>query len=442
MFRDIPRYKAYYRPIDWIDPIPAHWSRRRFGTLLREKDIRSLAGEEQLLRVSQYTGVTERRTESGEGVDSRSDSLVGYKRVKKGQLAVNIMLAWNGSLGVSLYDGIVSPAYCVYSFKDHLEPWFFHYLLRSPQLKARIRAYSRGIVDSRLRLYSDDLYRLEAGVPPVEEQSAIVKYLTHANARIEKAILAKRRLRELLREQRAKRREEVVLRGVDQSVVFRDSGVKWIGATPEHWRIVRLKHVAQNLDSRRIPLDSVTRGKMTSRRYDYYGASGAIDKVDDFIFDETLVLLAEDGANLVLRNLPLVIRVDGKCWVNNHAHVLRVFDADVDYLVHRLTGAAQPKLTADRLMSISISLPPLSEQQAIVKQLSVEFAEIDRVIKRLGKEIGFLQEFRTRLVADVVTGQVDGRAIAASLPETPEQDTDLDSLLDDDIEDVLGEGEE
>lgn len=93
-------------------------------------------------------------------------------------------------------------------------------------------------------------------------------------------------------------------------------------------------------------------------------------------------------------------------------------------------------------MSISISLPPLSEQQAIVKQLSVEFAEIDRVIKRLGKEIGFLQEFRTRLVADVVTGQVDVRAIAASLPETPEQDTDLDSLLDDDIEDVLGEGEE
>ena len=93
-------------------------------------------------------------------------------------------------------------------------------------------------------------------------------------------------------------------------------------------------------------------------------------------------------------------------------------------------------------MSISISLPPLSEQQAIVKQLSVEFAEIDRVIKRLGKEIGFLQELRTRLVADVVTGQVDVRAIAASLPETPEQDTDLDSLLDDDIEDVLGEGEE
>ena len=93
-------------------------------------------------------------------------------------------------------------------------------------------------------------------------------------------------------------------------------------------------------------------------------------------------------------------------------------------------------------MSISISLPPLSEQQAIVKQLSVECAEIDRVIKRLGKEIGFLQEFRTRLVADVVTGQVDVRAIAASLPETPEQDTDLDSLLDDDIEDVLGEGEE
>ncbi|UTT45007.1 restriction endonuclease subunit S [Micrococcus luteus] len=278
-----------------------------------------------------------------------------------------------------------------------------------------------------------------------------MKYLAHANARIDKAILAKRRLRELLREQRATRREELVLRGVDQSVGLRESGIKWLGATPEHWRIVRLKHVTQNLDSRRVPLDSVERGKMESRRYDYYGASGVIDKVDDYIFDETLILLAEDGANLVLRNLPLAIRVDGKCWVNNHAHVLRVLDADVDYLVHRLelldfspwlTGAAQPKLTGDRLMSISISLPPLNEQRSIVKQLSLEFAEIDRVIKRLGKEIDFLNEFRSRLVVDVVTGQVDVRAIAESLPDTLEQDTELDLLLDDDLEDVLGGSEE
>jgi len=112
------------------------------------------------------------------------------------------MLAWNGSLGVSKFDGVVSPAYCVYRFKGDDNPWYFHYLLRSPQMKDRIKANSRGIVDSRLRLYSEDLYRLEAPVPPPEEQVAIVKYLAHANARIEKAITAKRRLIALLESQK------------------------------------------------------------------------------------------------------------------------------------------------------------------------------------------------------------------------------------------------
>src|ERR1035437_8948633 len=101
--------------------------------LLREVDSRSPTGKEQLLRVSQYTGVTQRKSINGsDEPDSRAASLIGYKRVGISDLVINIMLAWNGSLGASRYEGIASPAYCVYRFNKDALPWYFHELLRLP----------------------------------------------------------------------------------------------------------------------------------------------------------------------------------------------------------------------------------------------------------------------------------------------------------------------
>src|SRR5256885_14037768 len=122
----------------WLGEIPKHWDVRRLKYVLRERDTRSLDGAEQLLRVSQYTGVTERRREDGgDEPDTRAATLVGYKRVEPNDLVVNIMLAWNGSMGVSRYSGIASPAYCVYHFRTDVNPWYFHTLLRSPAYKSR-----------------------------------------------------------------------------------------------------------------------------------------------------------------------------------------------------------------------------------------------------------------------------------------------------------------
>ena len=157
--------------VPWLGKVPEHWEVRRFKYLLRERDVRSLDGAEQLLRVSQFTGVTERRRADGDSEpDTRAASLVGYKVVEPEELVVNIMLAWNGSMGVSRFSGIASPAYCVYRFDAAANPWYFHYLLRSPAYKARIKAISTGVVESRLRLYSDELYRLEGLLPSLPEQ--------------------------------------------------------------------------------------------------------------------------------------------------------------------------------------------------------------------------------------------------------------------------------
>jgi type I restriction enzyme S subunit len=171
---------------------------------------------------------------------------------------------------------------------------------------------------------------------------------------------------------------------------------------------------------------------MTSRIYDYYGASGVIDKVDDYLFDDELLLIAEDGANLVLRNLPLAIIARGKFWVNNHAHILKPKRGSIFYLSHLLetlnympwiSGAAQPKLTQDRLLSISIAVAPPKEQEMIVQHTSEQTHPLVTAISRLEREIDLLREYRTRLVADVVTGKLDVREAATRLPEEVPLDT-------------------
>lgn len=439
--------------VEWLGAVPAHWDVRRLKYLLRERDTRSEKGEEQLLRVSQYTGITERKRDDGaEGPDTRAASLVGYKVVDRSDLAVNIMLAWNGSLGVSPYDGIVSPAYGVYRFNPGIEPMFFHHLLRSPTYKARIKTASRGVVESRLRLYTDDLYRIEALLPPIGEQTAIVRFLDHVDRRIRRAIAVKQKLIRLLEEQKRAIIHRAVTRGLDPDVRLKPSGVEWLGDVPEGWRIGRVKSELRNLNTKRVPLSSPERGKMTRRTYDYYGASGVIDKVDDYLFDDDLILIAEDGANLVLRNLPLAIIARGRFWVNNHAHILKPVSGSLEYFAALLecinylpwiTGAAQPKLTQDRLMSISIPVPPEGEQGEIAAWIETNTKSLRASAERVKREIELLREYRIRLVADVVTGKLDVREAAASLPEMTEPgDSEFDAVEeyeDDSTEDITAE---
>ena len=148
---------------------------------------------------------------------------------------------------------------------------------------------------------------------------------------------------------------------------------------PETWKWVRFGHIMINRDAERIPLSVDERSKL-AKKYDYYGASGVIDKVDDFIFDKPLLLIGEDGANLLTRNTPIAFIARGKYWVNNHAHVL---DCNSD-LVHieyvmwfinainlapYVTGTAQPKMNQQKMNSIPVALPPFAEQKRIVAKL-------------------------------------------------------------------------
>ena len=211
---------------------------------------------------------------------------------------------------------------------------------------------------------------LRMPLPGVSEQDAVVQYLEYINRRVRRYVRAKERLIGLLEEEKQAIINQAVTRGLDPSVRLKASGVEWVGDVPEHWEMSRVKSEFLSLNRRRRPLSAVERGAMAERRYDYYGASGVIDRVEDYLFDDELLLVAEDGANLVLRNLPLAIIARGKFWVNNHAHILKPRRGNLEYLAAVMeslnyspwiSGAAQPKLTQDRLMSIAIVVPPRSE---------------------------------------------------------------------------------
>ena len=173
-----PDVKMKDSGIEWIGKIPEHWELKRMKDIYTERKEVSVTGKEDLLSVSEYYGVARRKDKisSDDEFESRADSLVGYKICKTNDLVMNIMLAWKTGLGVSDYDGIVSPAYAVYK-GNKIVSHYYHYLLRSRMYVTEFKRHSKGIIDSRLRLYNDRFNNITAIYPPLSEQHAIATYL-------------------------------------------------------------------------------------------------------------------------------------------------------------------------------------------------------------------------------------------------------------------------
>ncbi len=442
MIADLKPYPEY-QPADagWLGEIPAHWKVRRMKYVVRETDSRSTSGKEQLLRISQYTGVTQRRRADGLGEpDTRADSLIGYKRVEPNDLVINIMLAWNGSMGVSNYSGIASPAYCVYRFGHDVHPWYLHNLLRSPAYKARIKASSTGVVESRLRLYSDDLGRIEAMLPPPAEQTAIVRFLDWANGRLEMAIRAKRKVIALLGEQKQALIRRAVTRGFDPSVPFKPSGIAWLGEIPQHWEVRRVKQATR-----------ILRGKFSHRprndatlydgRYPFI-QTGMVARSSKFITGYTQTLnerglavskLFPSGTLVmtIAANIgEVAVLTFDACFPDSVVGFVPSASTDRDYLylvfrcmkpelLREAPVNTQGNLNVERIGAMEMPFPPLTEQCRIAKCAEAETASFDAGIGRLQREIGLLREYRTRLVADVVTGKLDVRDAASKLHSLP-----------------------
>jgi len=327
----------------------------------------------------------------------------------------SVLFGRKGTIGKPLYvEGdfwTVDTMYYTEIYTGNSARYFYYLLEVFPWNRIVTQTALPSIVGSEVENY-------EINIPNENMQKVIAKYLDSKCEEINKLIKYKERLITFLEQQRQSIITEAVTKGLNPNVKMKDSGVEWIGEIPEHWEIKKVKHALNNLDYRRIPLSSEERGKMSEKTYDYYGASGVIDKVDNYLFDETLILIGEDGANLFSRSTPLAFLAKGKYWVNNHAHILKPKIGSIDYFVNLLesidysiyiSGSAQPKLTQEALGNISILLPPIEEQFVIGDFVNDVLNEHSKVISMLNIQIEKLKEYRQALIYEAVTGKIDVR---------------------------------
>jgi type I restriction enzyme S subunit len=250
--------------------------------------------------------------------------------------------------------------------------------------------------------------------PCFAEQRRIATYLDKACAAIDRAIGAKRQQLEVLDDLRKSIIHKAVTHGLNEKAELCESGVEWVKQKPSHWQTCRIKDYCDFFNTIRVPLSAEERGQMIDKVYDYYGASGVIDKVEGYLFDGTYILIAEDGANLLRRSSPLAFIASGKFWVNNHAHILRPRFGDIEYFVHLLenldyslyvTGSAQPKLTKENLGKFKIIVPPVREQKQISVFLQGRIEENQTLKSNLNAQIAALDRYRKSLIHQCTTGK-------------------------------------
>lgn len=420
-----PKYPAYRDSgVEWLGEIPEGWEIRRFKYLFREINERSKDGQGDLLSVSQYTGVTKKadRVEDG-ALLSTAATLEGYKQVSKNDLVSNIMLAWNGSLGFSPYDGITSPAYSIYRLNSGNSERFFHYLVRSQFYKAEFKRKSSGVIESRLRLYTDDFFSIWSILPPLPEQTVIANFLDDKCAKIDRAIAQKEKLIALLKE-----RKQIVIQNAvtgktvwseeaqafvpvaESGVEVRDSGVEWIGEIPVGWEVRRFKFLCQITTGTRNTEDKIQEGK-----YPFFVRSQTPERINTYSFDGEAILTAGDGAGVGKVFHYLNGKFDFHQRVYKFSHFKSIKGKLLFFylksIFHNVALNGEAKSTVDSLrlpliQNFHVTIPPKEEHLRIIEFIEDQILQIDQAITLQQTQIDKLKEYKATLIDSAVRGKI------------------------------------
>lgn len=411
-------YRTYERyrdsGVEWIGRIPTSWDVLRGKWLFKKMD-RPVRPEDDIVTCFRDGVVTLR-------VNRRTDGFTnalkehGYQGIRKGDLVIHAMDAFAGAIGVSDSDGKSTPVYssCVPRTEDSVDPRYYAYYMRHLALSGLLVAMAKGIRERSTDFRFNDFADLSLASPSLKEQEAIVSFLDAKCAKIDDAVRIKEEQIKLLHERRQTLIQQAVTRGLNPDALMKDSGIDWIGQIPAHWEVRSIRYAFKFRNNQRVPLSGLEREHMQGE-FPYYGASGIIDYVHDYIFDEDLILIAEDGANLLSKSTPLAFVARGKYWVNNHAHILEPlfpgFEywaellSAVDYTIY-ISGSAQPKLTRDRLGGVRVPVPPPDERERIIALINEQSEKFRNAISVKEDQIAALKEYKTALINAAVTGKI------------------------------------
>jgi type I restriction enzyme S subunit len=444
MIADLKPYPAMKDSgVAWLGDVPEHWDRTRLKRILRPVDHRSLAGSETLLSLRRDHGVVIYADHFSR--PSQGATTVGFKLVQVGQLVVNRLQANNGLVFHSRLDGLVSPDYSVFEARVPVLMEYLSELLRTTLYRSHFRRESTGLGTGSagfLRLYDDRLLDTIVVAPSFSEQAAIVRFLDHADRRIRRYILAKQKLIKLLEEQKQAIIYRAVTRGLNPNVSLKPSGVEWLGEVPEHWEVLPLKrwvstkitdgpHETPPLLDDGIPFMSAE--SMVDGRLDFSRRRAFISRELHEVFCRKCrpqrgdIFMCKSGATT---GKVAIVDTDDEFSVWSPLALIRV---NPERVLPRLLFAVlqgryvqrqvqdtwsygtQPNLAMAAMERLAVVLPPIEEQCELLAHIDQGTKPSSEAIERARREISLLREYRTRLVADVVTGKLDVRTAATSV---------------------------
>ena len=439
--------------IPWLGEVPEHWEVKRGKALFRCVDVRSSTGEEELLTVSSERGVVPRS--SATVTMFKAESYTGYKLCWPGDLVINSLWAWARGLGVSRHHGIISSAYGVYRLRRPYSEYsaYVHALVRSTPFNWELQVRSKGIWISRLQLTDEAFLGAPVPLPPLCEQAAIVRFLDHADRRIRRYISAKQKLIALLEEQKQAIIHRAVTRDIDAGAKLKATGTHWFPDVPAHWDVMPMRRViTRAVDGPHHSPEYIDHGipflSARNIKVDRWSLEDVkfISQIDYESFCQRIkpalgdVLYTKGGTTGVARAVDLDYPF--QVWV--HVAVLKLRKARIlpRYLATALNsrrcyeqsqlftrGATNQDLGLGRMKDIVIPVPPLTDQADIIERVVAIEDQIGSGIEAALHEIELLREYRTRLIADVVTGKLDVREAAAGLPEVDPLSDEFDAPI-------------
>ena len=400
--------------IEWIGKIPDTWEVDIAKHVFKQR--RDKGNDEcQLLAATQKYGMYPQHLLEGVVKVAADTDLNQFKTVHKNDYVISLR-SFQGGFEMSDYEGVCSPAYQVFYATRQISSQYYKYLFKADAFIQEINALTVGIREGKNILY-DDFALIPIPIPAASEQQRIADYLDEKCGEIDSLIGLQEQMIEKLKAYKQSVITEAVTKGLNPNAKLVPSGIDWIGDIPSHWDIIKIGFIFINMECLREPISAELRER-NNPQYDYYGASGIIDKTDHYNVEDKVLLIGEDGANLVMRNLPLIYKAEGKFWVNNHAHILKPRKDNYDFMAHALeacnyrdyiTGSAQPKLSQENLSRVQLPVPPLEEQQAVASYLDEKCSEIDNLIAVKQQKIEKLKDYKKSVIYEAVTGKTDLR---------------------------------
>lgn len=403
--------------------IPEDWTVQKLKALLFLRNEKN-TGNRELLSVYPNKGVIFYENSSGMQVHKPSADLSNYQNVYPGDFVLNNQQAWRGSVGVSQYNGIISPAYFVFSMNKNCDPKYMDFALRDGSMVQQYETASRGVGTIQRNIFAPWLLQCLIALPPLSEQRRIASFLDAKCAEIDTLIADIQTQIDTLEQYKRSIITEAVTKGLNPNAEMKDSGIEWVGEIPENWEIMPNKYIMhkekficpiyQNEDILSLTMNGVivrdldAGGKMPKTFDGYQKICKGNLLMCLFDIDVTPRCIGIINRNGLTSPAYSQFVLHSNAVANYYYYYYLMLDFTKELL--HMAKNLRHSLTEEQLGAIQVPVPPVSEQNAIADYLDTKCAEIDEIISQKREQISTIEEYKKSLIFEYVTGKKEVRS--------------------------------